>query len=243
METKVLFQERPKLRDPVLLEGLPGIGFVANIMALHLVAQLKARRLCEFKSPYFQDLAIVGGEGKLYFPSATLRYASSKDLERDLLILHGSAQPLFPYGQYEFCSTVLDVAEGLGCRLVLCAGGLPVEGVPDIPRVYCAATNPSLLAKLRELGVGIAKGRIHGAAGLLMGLAGLRGMEGLCLLAETPGLFPDPSAAMAVLRVVKGLLNLKVSDEGLDRAARIVKETLFEIARAGEGRRDVGSRV
>ena len=35
--------EKPKLENPVLLEGLPGIGFVANIAALHLIRELKAK--------------------------------------------------------------------------------------------------------------------------------------------------------------------------------------------------------
>jgi uncharacterized protein (TIGR00162 family) len=243
MRTKILFQERPKLRESILLEGLPGIGFVANILALHLIAQLKAKVLCSLRSPYFQNLAIVGEKGELYFPSATLRYVSMKNLERDLLILHGSTQPLSPYGQYEFCSTVLDVAEEFGCRLVLCAGGLPVEGVPESPKVYCAATSPILLMRLRELGIETFQGRIHGAAGLLMGLAGLRGIDGVCLLAETPGFFPDPSATMAVLKVVNAFLNLNVSCEGLEYAAKKIKEMLFERAEATERREEVGSYV
>lgn len=243
LRTKILFHERPRLRESILLEGLPGIGFVANILALHLIAQLKAKKLCSFKSPYFQSLAIIGGKGELYFPSATLRYISDKNLERDLLILHGSAQPLSTYGQYEFCSTVLDVAEEFGCRLVLCAGGLPVEGIPETPKVYCAASSPFPLRKLRELGIGTFRGRVHGAAGLLMGLAGLRGMDGICLLAETPGLYPDPSAAMAVLKFVNALLNLNVSGEGLEKAAKKVKEILFERAEAKEALEEVGSYV
>jgi proteasome assembly chaperone (PAC2) family protein len=35
MVLTVEFTEKPKLNDPILIEGLPGIGFVANIATLH----------------------------------------------------------------------------------------------------------------------------------------------------------------------------------------------------------------
>jgi proteasome assembly chaperone (PAC2) family protein len=55
--------ERPKLHDPVLIEGLPGIGFVANITALHLIHELGARRFGEIHSSSFQDLAVTTANG------------------------------------------------------------------------------------------------------------------------------------------------------------------------------------
>jgi proteasome assembly chaperone (PAC2) family protein len=35
--------EKPQLNNPVLIEGLPGIGCVANISALHLIKELKQK--------------------------------------------------------------------------------------------------------------------------------------------------------------------------------------------------------
>jgi len=46
--------EKPKLNDPVLIEGLPGIGFVANISALHLIQELKAKLFAEIHSSSFK---------------------------------------------------------------------------------------------------------------------------------------------------------------------------------------------
>ena len=40
MVSVVQVYEKPVLNNPVLIEGLPGIGFVANIASLHLIQEL-----------------------------------------------------------------------------------------------------------------------------------------------------------------------------------------------------------
>lgn len=60
--------KKPTLRDPVLVEGLPGIGFVANIAALHLIQELKAERFAEIHASSFQDFAVTTEDGKPRFP-------------------------------------------------------------------------------------------------------------------------------------------------------------------------------
>jgi len=60
-----------------------------------------------------------------------------------------------------------------------------------------------------NLGAKMLRGQIYGVAGLLVGLAALRGMKGFCLLAETPGTYLDVKAAQAVLKAIQGVLGLK----------------------------------
>ena len=60
--------ERPTLNDPILIEGLPGIGFVANISALHLINELKAKRFAQIVSASFQDFAVTTEEEALVHP-------------------------------------------------------------------------------------------------------------------------------------------------------------------------------
>lgn len=59
MVCSIEISEKPKLNDPILIEGLPGIGFVANIAALHLINELKAKRFAEIVSASFQDFAVT----------------------------------------------------------------------------------------------------------------------------------------------------------------------------------------
>ena len=103
MVCRVQVYEKPVLNDPVLIEGLPGIGFVANITALHFIQELKAKLFAEIQSSYFQDLAMTTGNGGIYFPVNQLYYHKAREGERDLIIVYGNTQALTTVGQYELC--------------------------------------------------------------------------------------------------------------------------------------------
>lgn len=226
MKSLVHMYEKPRLRDPLLIEGLPGIGFVANIAALYLITNLKAEKFGEIRSPFFQDLAVSTEEGEARFPMNELYYHKSDSDSRDLIILYGNTQALTTYGQYELCGRILDSVEDLGCHSVACMGGLRREIVTEAPKVYCTATDPETLNSVLDFGVNILQGRVFGAAGLLLGLARLRGMHGLCLLAETRGIYPDAAAARATLEVLCKISKLKIDLSDLEQAVANTQKIL-----------------
>ena len=219
MVCKVQVYEKPVLNDPVLIEGLPGIGFVANITALHLIKELKAKLFAEIQSSAFQDLAMSTGNGGTFFPTNQLYYHKGKDGERDLIILYGNTQALTTVGQYELCGKILDISEELGCNYILTVGGLKKEEKVEKPELYCTASDTQTLQDALGLGAKVMKGHIFGVAGLLVGLCKLRNMRGLCLLAETSGLYPDSVATREVLKALRKMLQLKISLKNLGSAA------------------------
>lgn len=218
--------EKPQLNEPVLVEGLPGIGFVANIGALHLIRELKTKLFAEIRSSSFQDFAITAEDGKTRSPVSELHYHRGRNGERDLIILYGNTQALTTVGQYELCGRVLDIAQELGCHYVITLGGLRVEQRVTTPKVYCAASDLETLEEARNLGAEIIQGQIFGIAGLLVGLSRLRGLKSFCLLAETPGFYPDASAAREVLSPVCKMLNLKLDLSRLDAATEATRSIL-----------------
>jgi hypothetical protein len=219
--------EEPDLTSPVLIEGLPGIGFVANIAALHLIQELKAKRFAEIRSSSFQDFAITAEDGNARFPVNELYYYRGGKGESDLLILYGNTQALTTVGQYELCGCVLDLAKKLGCRYILTLGGLRKgDKVDTPPRIYCAASDHEALKDAINLGAEIIEGQIFGVAGLLIGLGKLRGMKGCCLLAETPGYYPDASAAREVLKAICKMLRLDVDLTRLNLAVETTRRIL-----------------
>jgi len=140
---------------------------------------------------------------------------------------------------------VLDVAEELGCHCVITLGGLKREAKVAVPKLYCAASDAEFLGEALSLGAKRIKGRIFGVAGLLVGLCKLRGMKGLCLLAETPGFYPDATAAREVLKAVCKMLCLKVDLARLDlatEATRKILESFGLVADPTEKRTDEESR-
>ncbi len=228
MVCTVQIYEKPVLKDPVLIEGLPGIGFVANIASLHMIQELKAKLFAEIRSSSFQDFAMTAGDGKARFPANELYYYRGKsNHERDLIILYGNTQALTTVGQYELCGKVLETVQELGCGYIITLGGLRRdEKITRPPKLYCAASDPETLKDALNVGSEIIEGQIFGVAGLLVGLCKLWNMRGFCLLAETPGFYPDASAAREVLKAMNKMLHLKVDMNRLDAAAETTREIL-----------------
>ncbi len=227
MVCQVSIREKPTLNNPVLIEGLPGIGFVANIAALHLIRELKANFFAEIRCSSFQDFAVTAEKGEVRYPINELYYYKGrKEGERDLIVLYGNTQALTTTGQYELCTEILNVSKELGCRFVVTLGGLKTETEVDKPKLYFAATDEEMSRELSKTGASVIKGQIFGVAGLLVGIGRLKGFRGFCLLAETPGLYPDNVAAKQVLTVISNMFNLQVNFDGLQDTVEVTRSLL-----------------
>ncbi|MEM2341800.1 MAG: PAC2 family protein [Candidatus Bathyarchaeia archaeon] len=211
MVCKIKIYEKPDLNNPVLIEGLPGIGLVANIAVAYLIKKLNAKIFCEIKSSYFQDVAVTDANGSLKFPYNQLYYYKGSEMgKRDLILLYGNTQALTSRGQYELCGRILDIAEEFSCRFIITLGGYR-PGRPTIkPKLYFAASDNETARIARDLGAEVLPIQIFGVAGLLVGMCRLRGIRGLCLLSETHGEYPDKEAASELLKALSKILNIEI---------------------------------
>jgi uncharacterized protein (TIGR00162 family) len=205
---------------------LPGIGFVANIAALHLINELKAKRFVEIVSASFQDFAVTTEGGGARSPVNELYYAKRGCGLHDFIIWFGNTQALTTFGQYELCGKVLDLVQELGCRFVISIGGFKKDQVQAVPGLYSAATDQETLKEVLGLGTKVMVGHVFGIAGLLIGLARLRGMRGFSLLVDTLGMFPDANATRYALEALDKLLRLGVNLERLEVSAEETKKVL-----------------
>jgi uncharacterized protein (TIGR00162 family) len=219
-------REKPKLNDPILIEGLPGIGFVANIAALHLINELKAKRFAKIVSASFQDFAVTTESGGARSPINELYYYKRQNGGRDLIIWHGNTQALTTFGQYELCGKVLDIAQELGCNFVISIGGFKKDEVRPVPTIYSAATDQETMTMALNLGTKIMAGNIFGIAGLLIGLGRLRNLKGFSLLVETRGMYPDVNATRHGLNALGKYLDLKIDMSNLDKTVKKTKKIL-----------------
>ena len=226
MVCKIEVYEKPELNDPVLIEGLPGIGFVANISALHLIKELKAKLFAEIVSASFQDFAVTTGDGEASSPINELYYCKREDGGRDLIIWYGNTQALTTSGQYELVGKVLDLVQELGCRFVISIGGFKKDDVQNLPGIYTAATDLKTMKEALELGTKVMVGHIFGIAGILIGLAKLRGLKGFSILVDTLGMYPDANATRYALTTLGKYLNLDVDLSKVDATADEAKKAL-----------------
>jgi len=219
-----VFKERPKLRDPIFIEGLPGVGNVGKLAAEHLVDQLKAVKFVEMFSRYFPPQVLVTDAGTIRLVSNELYYVMRPQMKNDLVIMTGDYQGLTPEGQYALSDRTLQIIKELGVNRIYTLGGYGLGKMIEKPRVLGAASDLDLVEEMKRHGVTFSKGEpgsgIVGASGLLLGLGNLYGMRSVCLMGETSGYFVDPKGAQAVLEVLAKILGVKIDFSELEQKAQ-----------------------
>ena len=226
MVCAVDISEKPQLNNPILIEGLPGIGFVANIAALHLINEFKAKRFVQIVSSSFQDFAVTTEDGGASSPINELYYVKREDGGRDLIIWYGNTQALTTFGQYELCGKILDIISDLGCNFVVSIGGFKKDEVQAVPGIYSTATDLATMKEALDLGTKVMVGHVFGIAGLTVGLAKLRCMKGFSLLVDTPSMTPDVNAARYALLTLSKYLGLQVDLSRLEVSGEAIKQML-----------------
>ncbi len=226
-----------KLRNPVLVEGLPGMGMVGRITARFVIKQLGARKFAELYSPHFPYYVLVNKKGSARLLRAEFFCSKHPSEESDLVFLIGDSQAQTIEGQYEVASKILEYAVKLGVKIIVTIGGYRKEA-EEAPRVVAVSTNSELLNRALEAkAVASPSGNpIVGTAGLLLGLAKFRKVETLCLLGETRGYLPDPVAAKSVLAVLQRMLGLQMDLNKLDDQIEKSKEIVSRMREIEEKR-------
>jgi uncharacterized protein len=242
-DVEVRWLEEPQLKDPVLVEGLPGVGNVGKLAADHMIQELKATKFAEIHSRYFPPQVLVLPDGTVRLVNNELYYTRSKAKgQPDLVMIIGDYQGLTADGQYALADAMLEVAAKLGVKQVYTLGGYGTGKIQAKPRVLGAATSEALVEKMKKHGVVFRKnepgGGIVGASGLLLGLGMLRGIPGVCLMGETSGYLVDPKSAQSVLEILGKILKVELDfTELMTRAEQMDKlaQQLRDLERAAEG--------
>jgi len=216
--TKIrVHKDMPKLKNPVFIEGLPGVGNVGRIAAGYLAEQLGAKEFAELFSPHFLPFVLLHQSSAVHVLKNEFYYwKAKKKNQRDIVILIGDSQSVDPIGHYEIVETVLDFLEKLGVKEIITIAGLNVGKLERKPKVIGAVSEREIVKNYKNYGIdfqaGSKVGTIVGASGLFLGLGRYRGMKGLCLLGETSGfpIIPDPRSAEVVLKALTKILNIKI---------------------------------
>lgn len=255
METTILQFEKVKLKNPILIEGLPGIGNVGRVAAGYLISELKMRHFADLYSPHFLPLVILHPDGTATMLKNEFFYCKGK--ENDIIILSGDTQSINAEGHYDICEKILAFVEAIGVKSIITLGGFAEGKEVKEPRIIGAVNSPGLIKQYSKFGIDFGKnhpvGTIVGASGILLGMARLHGIDALCLMGQTMG-FPmitDPKAADKVLRVLAKILGLKIDltkletiikemEERVRRAERIHKQMLEQLAKRKEEVKYIG---
>ncbi|MEW6036179.1 MAG: proteasome assembly chaperone family protein [Candidatus Micrarchaeota archaeon] len=218
-----------KLKNGVLVTGLPGIGLIGQVVGRYLVEELKAEKVANLVSPHFPHQVFMTKKGGMRIIKNSFYVHRGK--KRDVLILLGDIQAMSSVGQYEVAGAILDYCRKAGVTEILTVGGYSTGKISEERRIFGVATTDGLRERLKKHGVifGEAKGSIVGAAGLLPALGKLKGVEGSCVMGETHGSYIDTASARQIVLTLSKYLDLKIDLKRLDEKARESQKVLKQV--------------
>ncbi|MBI4738737.1 PAC2 family protein [Candidatus Woesearchaeota archaeon] len=214
----------PKLRKPILIEGLPGIGNVGKIAADFIIDNLKAAKLYDIFSYDLPNSVFVNEENIIELPTIEIFVKRFKGGKNDILILTGDVQPTEEHSSYEFSDRVVDIAKELGVVQIITLGGIGLPENPQEPHVFCTGNDKAAVSQFAN-GAQVKSdlynvvGPIIGVTGILLGLAQRKGVPGVCLLAETFGhpAYLGVRGSRALVNVLNKKLRLGLKVKDLDK--------------------------
>ncbi len=227
-----------ELNEPILVEGLPGIGHVGKLVAEHMIDELGAQKILEIYSSHFPPQVIVLADGTVRLVRSEFYAVDTGD--QHLLILIGDHQSATNEGHYELTDAYLQVAIKHKVRRIYTLGGYGLGQLVEAPAVLGAVNNVALVEEMKQYGVVFKEnepgGGIVGASGLLLGFGALAEIDAICLMGETSGYLVDPKSAQAVLKVLCKALNLNINMQALEERAKEMEKIvarLREMEQAG----------
>lgn len=206
-KTEIIMLSKPKLKNPIFVEGLSNFGGIGSTVTRMLIEHIKAEKFAELYSPHFPAYAIAEDNGLCHLPR--YEFYTSEGFKPNIIILTGETQPIpeDTIANYEIFNLIFNFAMDLGCKRFLSYGNFINNKVER--EIFVVSTSEELSNTIiGKLGGKIfSKGRIDGLIGMILGLAKLQNLTGICLLGasseDTPNETMTPLVFKYLLRVLE----------------------------------------
>jgi proteasome assembly chaperone (PAC2) family protein len=242
MNRLVKLYSRPRLKTPVLLAAWPGISNVAIIVASYLERKLGFKRLGEIQASHFFDpIGVIVRDNVVEapsFPQSQFSYWKNQAGGDDIILFVGEQQPAAK--GYELANSVLEVGMKFSIKRVYTfAAALTRIHHTEQPRAWAVATSREVAEDLGRYNLVQKRNlQIAGLNGLMLGVAKERDIEGVCLLGEVPMYatkIQNPMAALAILKALTRILDIKIDLAELTQLANETRENMKRAAAEAMG--------
>lgn len=223
----------PKLKNTILIEGLPGIGNVGKVAVDFIIEELKAKKLYNLFSYTLPHSVFVNEDNLVELPSIEIYFKQRKG-KPDLLFLTGDVQPIDEQSSYAFCDKILEIIKKHDGHEIITTGGIGLQEIPENPKVFITGNDQKTIKKYAR-GVQVEK-KIHGVVGPIIGVTGLllglgkdKNIKGISLLAETFGhpMYLGVKGAKAMLKILNKKLSLSIDLNKLTKEIeKLERETI-----------------
>jgi proteasome assembly chaperone (PAC2) family protein len=225
----LIWRERPRLRDPVLVcafKGWNDAGEAASAALSFIHDHFDSSKLATIDPEEFYDFTAVrptvrlteGRTREIDWPSNAVSGAAVPGAEGDLVMLQG-VEPSLRWRR--FCDSVIEVARELDVRMVITLGAL----LADVPHsrpvaISGLASDDAMVGRL-----GFERTSYEGPTGVVGVLhhsCAAAGIASASLWASVPhyvAAAPNPKVALALVRAFEGIAGVAVDAGDLEAAA------------------------
>jgi proteasome assembly chaperone (PAC2) family protein len=194
------------------------LQFVGSSLDASRFATLDPEEFYDFQATRPTIRLTEGRTRAITWPTIEIYEARVPRAPRDLVLL-GGPEPSMRWRT--FCSSITELAEALGCQMVVTLGALLAD-VPHTRPVHITglSSDESLVERL-----GVSSGNYEGPTGItgvLHGACGEAGIPSASLWASVPhyvAAAPNPKAALALVRRLELLVGVTVDAGELESAA------------------------
>lgn len=228
------------LNDPVLIEGMPGVGLVGKIAADHVLEQLD---MVEYGEIIFDGppTAVMFDEGDRGVKSAVRLFA---DPDTDTVVLQSS----IPFEVVQGGAFVTAFTEWVDEQdvLPLYLSGVATETEPgDVPELHGLATGEaSSYLDDADVAPPAKNGLIQGPGGAFLFGAKDAGVDAVGLMVESDPRFPDPQGAKTLIdKGIEPIADVTVDTERLVEEAEQIMDQREELMERLQQATDEGQKV
>jgi len=219
---------KKKIKNPIFIEGLPGIGNVGKVAVDFIIDTLAPKKIGYIISKYFPHYVFIGENNLVQLPKIELFHKKIGD--KDFVFMVGDVQPIDEPSCYEFCANLLNILKKWKTKEIVTIGGIGLSEIPKKPIVYITGNNKKLINNFKGCNKKIygVVGPIVGVTGVLVGMAGFYGIPAVALLAQTYAHLAHLgiSASREIMNVLNKTYNLEIDIERFDEEINQLEKEL-----------------
>lgn len=217
----LLSLSKEELKNPICIQGMPGIADIGKFAVDQLIGLLKAKKFLEIIFNDYPAGAIIDNS-LLSTPKAEILFWKDPKEKQDIFFITADAQAMSPKGIYEISDFLVKFLNDYGIQLIISLGAFPVKKSNSEPNVFITATTESRVLEFTSKYncARVKKGVIIGANGLVPTLAqAFHKIDGVVLLAETDNSalmnddITDLNASVNLLKLIGKYLGLPLLDK------------------------------
>jgi len=227
LEEKIEIKEVASLEsdNPTILIGLPDVGLVGIVSAMHLINILEMKEVAYVESDLLPPMIFIHN-GRINDPVRVYNKGDLVLVTSEVPVPIGLVKPLI--------RSIIRWAKTKNPKLIATLGGIPTPNREEIekPEIYSLSTSEEAQKHIEKLNLQkLMEGIMVGPYPVVLREAQKNDLPAVAFLAQAFSRYPDPGAAASIIEVVGDLLSIDVNVDELVKSAEEIRVKTRDLMR------------